>query len=44
MSLNESVVENAAFEWFEVQIRVSSTLITAFSQGEKEEGKLDLRG
>jgi hypothetical protein len=37
MSLNESIVEDAALEWFGEQCRVAPTLISAFSQGEKEE-------
>jgi hypothetical protein len=37
MSLNESIVEDAALEWFGEQSRVAPTLIPAFSQGEKEE-------
>ncbi len=36
MSLNESIVEDAAIEWFGEQCRVAPTLIPAFSQGEKE--------
>jgi len=36
MSLNESIVEDAALEWFGEQCRVAPTLIPAFSQGEKE--------
>ena len=36
MSLNESIVEEAALEWFGEQSRVAPTLIPAFSQGEKE--------
>ena len=36
MSLNESIVEDAALEWFGEQSRVAPTLIPAFSQGEKE--------
>ena len=37
MSLNESIVEDAALEWFGEQSRVAPTLIPAFSQREKEE-------
>ena len=37
MLLNESMVEDAALEWFGDQSRVARTLIPAFSQGEKEE-------
>ena len=37
MSLNESIVEEAALEWFGEQRRVAPTLIPAFSQREKEE-------
>jgi hypothetical protein len=37
MSLNESIVEDAALEWFGEQRRVAPTLIPAFSRGEKEE-------
>jgi type I restriction enzyme R subunit len=36
MSLNESIVEDAALEWFGEQSRVAPSLIPAFSQGEKE--------
>ena len=36
MSLNESIVEDAALEWFGEQSRVAPTLIPAFSHGEKE--------
>jgi len=36
MSLNESIVEEAALEWFREQSRVAPTLIPAFSHGEKE--------
>jgi hypothetical protein len=36
MSLNESIVEHAALEWFGEQSRVAPTLIPAFSHGEKE--------
>ena len=36
MSLNESIVEDAALEWFGEQSRVAPTLIPAFSQGEKD--------
>ena len=36
MSLDESIVEDAALEWFGKQSRVAPTLIPAFSQGEKE--------
>jgi ATP-dependent DNA helicase RecG len=32
MSLNESIVEDAALEWFGEQCRVAPTLIPAFSQ------------
>jgi hypothetical protein len=35
MSLNESIVEDAALEWFGEQSRVAPTLIPAFSQREK---------
>jgi hypothetical protein len=35
MSLNESIVEDAALEWFGEQRRVALTLIPAFSQREK---------
>jgi len=35
MSLNESIVEDAALEWFGEQSRVAPTLIPAFSHGEK---------
>jgi hypothetical protein len=38
MSLNESIVEAAALEWFGEQCRVAPALIPAFSQREKEEG------
>ncbi len=37
MTLNESIVEDAALEWFGEQSRVAPTLIPAFSQREKEE-------
>ena len=37
MSLNESIVEDAALEWFGEQSRSAPTLIPAFSQREKEE-------
>ena len=37
MSLNESIVEDAALEWFGEQSRFAPTLIPAFSQWEKEE-------
>jgi hypothetical protein len=37
MPLNESIVEDAALEWFGEQSRVAPTLIPAFSQREKEE-------
>jgi hypothetical protein len=37
MSLNESIVEDAALSWFGEQCRVAPTLIPAFSQREKEE-------
>ena len=37
MSLNESIVEDAALEWFGEQCRVAPTLIPAFSQREMEE-------
>jgi hypothetical protein len=37
MSLNESIVEDAALEWFGEQCRVAPSLIPAFSRGEKEE-------
>jgi hypothetical protein len=36
MSLNESIVEEAALEWFGEQSRVAPTHIPAFSHGEKE--------
>ena len=36
MSLNESIVEVAALEWFGEQSRVAPTLIPAFSHGERE--------
>ena len=36
MSLNESMVEDAALEWFGEQSRVAPSLIPAFSQLEKE--------
>ncbi len=36
MSLNESIVEDAALEWFGEQSRVAPTLTPAFSHGEKE--------
>jgi len=36
MTLNESIVEDAALEWFGEQSRVAPTLIPAFSHGEKE--------
>ena len=36
MSLNESIVEDSALEWFGEQSRVAPTLIPAFSHGEKE--------
>ena len=36
MSLNESIVEDAALEWFGEQFRSAPTLIPAFSHGEKE--------
>ena len=35
MSLNESIVEDAALEWFWEQCRGAPTLIPAFSHGEK---------
>jgi type I restriction enzyme R subunit len=45
MSLNESIVEDAALEWFGEQSRVAPTLIPAFSQGEKEkDGEVVLVG
>ncbi|MEN9637033.1 MAG: hypothetical protein RL077_5437 [Verrucomicrobiota bacterium] len=37
MSLNESIVEDAALEWFGEQCCVAPSLIPAFSHGEKEE-------
>ena len=37
--LNESIVEDAALEWFGEQTRVAPTLIPAFSQREKEEDR-----
>jgi hypothetical protein len=37
MSLNESIVEDAALSWFREQCRVAPALIPAFSQREKEE-------
>jgi len=36
MTLNESIVEDAALEWFGEQSRVAPTLIPAFSHGDKE--------
>ena len=36
MSLNESIVEDAALEWFGEQCRVAPSLIPTFSQREKE--------
>ena len=36
MSLNESIAEDAALEWFGEQSRVAPSLIPAFSQLEKE--------
>ncbi len=36
MNLTESIVEDAALEWFGEQFRCAPTLIPAFSQGEKE--------
>jgi hypothetical protein len=39
MSLNESIVEDAALEWFGEHFRCASSLIPAFSQREKEEDK-----
>jgi hypothetical protein len=36
MSLNESIVEDPALEWFGEQSRVAPTLIPAFPHGEKE--------
>ena len=36
MSLNESIVVDAALEWFWEQCRGAPTLIPAFSHGEKE--------
>jgi hypothetical protein len=35
MSLNESIVEDAALEWFGKQSRVAPTLIPAFSRGRR---------
>ena len=35
MSVNESIVEDAALEWFGEQSRVARTLIQTFSQREK---------
>jgi hypothetical protein len=37
MSLNESIVEDAALQWFGEECRVAPTLIPAFTQREKEE-------
>jgi type I restriction enzyme R subunit len=37
MSLNESIVEDAALEWFGEQCRVAPTLTPALSHGEREE-------
>ena len=37
MSLTESIVEDAALEWFGEQTRVARTLTPALSQGEREE-------
>ena len=53
MSLNESIVEDAALEWFLLrqgyggqigeQFRFAPTLIPAFSHGEKEEEREAIR-
>jgi hypothetical protein len=43
MSLNESIVEDAALEWFGEQTRFARTLIPAFSQWEKEEDREAIR-
>ncbi|MCX6878040.1 MAG: hypothetical protein NTW21_30140 [Verrucomicrobia bacterium] len=37
MSLNKSIVEDAALEWFGEQTRCARTLTPALSQGEREE-------
>ena len=37
MSLNESIVEYAALEWFGEQTRCARTLTPALSHGEREE-------
>jgi hypothetical protein len=37
MSLNESIVEDAALEWFGEQTRYARTLTPALSHGEREE-------
>ncbi len=36
MSLNETIVEDAALEWFGEQTRVAPTRIPAFSHGERQ--------
>ena len=43
MSLNESIVEDAALEWFGEQFRCAPALIPAFSQREKGEGREAIR-
>jgi hypothetical protein len=45
MSLNESIVEDAALEWFGEQTRVARTLTPALSHGErKKDGEVVLVG
>jgi hypothetical protein len=43
MSLNESIVEDAALGWFGEQCRVAPTLIPAFSHGEKGKERETIR-
>ena len=43
MNLKESIVEDAALEWFGEQFRCAPTLIPAFSQREKEEKREAIR-
>jgi|GEM_PF-1385029 len=45
MTLNESIVEDAALEWFGEQTRYARTLTPALSHGEREEdGEVELVG
>lgn len=43
MNLNESIVENAALEWFREESRVAPTLTPALSQEEKKENREAIR-